>query len=261
MIPRNTVKEIHPSSAFSGESVWDPKGAGYASFVEQYVFWNRALAESGYQKILHNEIKSFLPQHVSLALDLGCGPGDHTLWLAEQVDRVIGIDISRTMIGLARRQRSEKGMKNVEFMLADARCLPFRQERLDFVISINALQRLSPKEVFSRLPRLIAPGGRVVITELVTPKPRLDAHALWQALGVIRKAPKYAKDCGLRTMLRMLSFEMGTKWIRYNSENVRYGYRMTQETFEATYQRLLPGCNFKRYGWRCAVFWEASRHV
>ena len=254
------MKEINHSPSFSSESVWDPKGTGYASFVEQYVFWNKALAESGYQEILHNEIKGFLPRRVSLALDLCCGPGHHTLWLADQVDHVVGIDISRTMIGLAKRQQSEKGTKNVDFMIADASCMPFMEGVLDFVISINALQRLSLKEVFSRLPRLIAPGGRMVITDLVTPRPRLDAYPLWQAFGVLRKAPKYVKDCGLRTMLRMLSFEMGAKWIRYNSENVRYGYRMTQETFEATYKRLLPGCRFRRYGWRCAVFWESSHH-
>jgi len=172
----------------------------------------------------------------------------------------VGIDLSGLMIDRAKRQQAEKGRKNVGFMVADATCLPFMEGSLDFVMSIHALQRPSLNEVFSRLPLLMSPGGRMVITDIVTQKPRLDAYPLWYAFAVLRKAPKYAKDFGLRTMLRMLSFEMGTKWIRYNCENVRYGYRMTHETFEATYQRLLPGCRFKRYGWRSVVFWEASHH-
>ncbi len=253
------MKCVFPRFLLPTGSVWDPKTPGAARFAREYAFWNENLGNSGNDDVLYDDILSYLPRGASSALDLGCGPGRHTLWLAERVDKVVGIDISRSMIAMAKERQAEKGIKNVDFMVADVARLPFTGGAFDFVVSVHALQRADLNRVFSRLPLFVAPGGRVVITDMVTQRPRLDACSIWQVLAVLRKLPKYTMDYRPLTILRMLAFELSLKWIRYNCENVRCGYRMTQDLFETTYQRLLPECTFKRHRWRSVVFWEAPR--
>ncbi|MEY3073395.1 MAG: hypothetical protein RLZZ554_69, partial [Actinomycetota bacterium] len=54
-------------------------------------------------------------------LDVGCGPGRHSLELARRGFPVTGIDISETFIDIARSTADREGLTNAKFVVADAR--------------------------------------------------------------------------------------------------------------------------------------------
>jgi SAM-dependent methyltransferase len=86
-----------------------------------------------------NEVE-FLIEQLGLApgsrvLDVGCGPGRHSLALAERGIEVVGIDISERFVELARAAADSAGLDAATFVRLDARSLPFDAE-FDAAISL-----------------------------------------------------------------------------------------------------------------------------
>ena len=106
-------------------------------------------------------------------LDLGSGGGfDCFLAAAEtgESGRVIGIDMTPTMISKA-RSNAEKGKYNhVEFRLGEIEYLPVANDTVDVIIS-NCVINLSPdkKQVFSEAFRVLKPGGKMMCLEFSKP--------------------------------------------------------------------------------------------
>jgi SAM-dependent methyltransferase len=72
-------------------------------------------------------------------LDLGCGSGPYSVWLAEQGAHVVGLDLSQTMVSLA-SERARAANVNADFRVADIRDpLPFGEKQFDLVFSSTAL--------------------------------------------------------------------------------------------------------------------------
>ena len=121
-----------------------------------------------------------------VALDVGCGPGNVTASLARAAGPgglALGIDISEPM--LARAVRAEAGPR-VGFVRADAQRLPLRDETVDAVVSIAALQLVpSPPAALAEMARVLKPGGRLAVmvptagraAQLLGKLPNAGAHA------------------------------------------------------------------------------------
>ena len=99
-----------------------------------------------------------------VALDVGCGPGSVTPSLARAAGPdglALGVDISKPM--LARAVRAQAGPQT-GFMLADAQQLPLRDETVDAVVSIAALQLIpDPEAALTEMGRVLRPGGRLAV--------------------------------------------------------------------------------------------------
>ena len=99
-----------------------------------------------------------------VALDVGCGPGNVTASLARAAGPdglALGVDISKPM--LARAVRAQAGPQT-GFMLADAQQLPLRDETVDAVVSIAALQLIpDPHKALTEMGRVLRPGGRLAV--------------------------------------------------------------------------------------------------
>ena len=103
------------------------------------------------------------PQTAS-ALDFGCGVGRLTQALADHFDHVVGVDVSRTMIGLARALNFNGD--RVEFLLNQADHLAAAEDdAFDFVSSLITLQHVASEVAHDYLKeflRILKPGGILV---------------------------------------------------------------------------------------------------
>jgi len=100
--------------------------------------------------------------------DLGAGEGAFALLLAQRAKRVIAVDTSAKMIEVGRDQALRHGIENVEFRLGDMEELPIDSESVDIVFFSQSLHHaLHPERAVTEAARILKPGGRIVILDLV----------------------------------------------------------------------------------------------
>jgi ubiquinone/menaquinone biosynthesis C-methylase UbiE len=111
-------------------------------------------------------------------LDLGSGGGIDCFLAAKEVGptgSVIGIDMTPRMLQLAVANAEKLETENVVFKLGHIESIPQQDNSVDLVIS-NCVIALSEQKdrVFSEILRILKPGGRFVISDMVTDKPLPD---------------------------------------------------------------------------------------
>jgi ubiquinone/menaquinone biosynthesis C-methylase UbiE len=100
--------------------------------------------------------------------DIGAGDGAFSLLLAQRARKVIAVDNSAKMIEVGREQAHRLGVKNVEYRLGDMEEVPIKDENVDLVFFSQSLHHaLHPKRAIAEAWRILKPGGRVVILDLV----------------------------------------------------------------------------------------------
>jgi SAM-dependent methyltransferase len=101
-------------------------------------------------------------------LDLGCGVGRLSSWLARDRRTVVGVDTSEAML-MAARRRSES--PNPSFVRYDGAALPFGDSTFDRVVSVFVLQHVMDdrrlSELLAEARRVMRGGGRFAIIEQV----------------------------------------------------------------------------------------------
>ena len=122
-----------------------------------------------------NPLASALVKPGETVLDLGSGGGVDCFLAARQVGEhghVIGVDMTPEMVSKARENSEKSDYENVEFRLGEMENLPVADESVDVVIS-NCVINLSPDKprVYSEVFRALRPGGRLVVSDMVSRAP------------------------------------------------------------------------------------------
>jgi SAM-dependent methyltransferase len=130
-------------------------------------------------------------------LDLGSGAGFDAFLAARRVGpagRVIGVDMTPEMLQRAATLAATHGYANVEFRLGDIEALPVADASVDAIISNCVVNLATDKaKVFREAHRVLKPGGRLMVSDLVLERPLpaalsqdLDAYGACIAGALLR---------------------------------------------------------------------------
>lgn len=141
----------------------------FERIVARYDLVNRLMTLGQDQRWRRRAAALACPQG-ALALDVGTGTGDLALALLAQGARtVVGVDVAPAMLARAWGKARETGSPSLA--LADALRLPFRDATFDCVTAAFVLRNLSRIGVaLAEMARVLRPGGRLVVLELVRPQ-------------------------------------------------------------------------------------------
>jgi SAM-dependent methyltransferase len=162
-----------------------------------------------------------------IVIDLGAGAGFDCFLAAKQVGpsgRVIGVDMTHEMLKKARENAAKVGASNVEFRLGEIEHLPVADNIADVILS-NCVINLVPDkaQVFREAFRVLKPGGRLAISDVVNTAPLSPELAGDRALScgcVVGAAPasqiedwlKEAGFIGVRVAVKPESRELIATW-------------------------------------------------
>jgi len=134
-------------------------------------------------------------------LDVGCGPGTFTRYLAQYIKPpglIRGIDRNRAFIEYARRRAEEEGISgHVKYIVADALALPFAEGAFDAVMSYTLIEHVpDPEALVREMVRVCGRGGTVSVMGVMAMEPKheheppqdLLDRRIEELLGKLRKA-------------------------------------------------------------------------
>ncbi|MGA9350783.1 MAG: arsenite methyltransferase [Anaerolineae bacterium] len=148
-----------------------------------------------------------------VVLDIGSGAGLDVFLAARQVGltgKAIGLDMTGAMIQRASQAAEQAGFRNIEFRLGDAEEMPLPDESVDVIISNCVINlTLDKGRVFREAYRVLRPGGRLMISDIVTDKPlpesvRSDSEEWARCVGGAIPDEEYTRliaQAGFETVL------------------------------------------------------------
>jgi len=110
-------------------------------------------------------------------LDVACGPGLVACAFASHCTHVTGIDITPAMIAEARRLQEEQGLTNMAWQEGDVLPLPYADKSFSLVITRYSFHHFpDPQAVLAQMVRVCAPGGRVLVADVMVPPEKSPAY-------------------------------------------------------------------------------------
>jgi ubiquinone/menaquinone biosynthesis C-methylase UbiE len=203
----------------------------------------------------HDFFIRHLPERRGRVLDVGCGPGLLALELSKHFNSVTAIDISEPMLAIARRRRAAS---NVEYRQADANRLAL-DETFDAIVSHTTFHHLENiPEVLSRLKAALAPGGRLILVDLVNRWPRIvRRYSVFHIAAAGVKFPGDLLRHGVGGARCLWGFRVSRPWLEHRQAE----RHLSAGEFRELYGRHLPGASFTRTWHFMGVVWQSPSSV
>jgi ubiquinone/menaquinone biosynthesis C-methylase UbiE len=107
-----------------------------------------------------------------LVLDLCCGAAHAAEVVAPRVRQVVGVDLTASLLALGAGRLASAGVRNVLLQEGNAQALPFVTGSFDLAYCFASLHHVGdPVAATAEMARVTAPGGRVVVQDLIVPVP------------------------------------------------------------------------------------------
>ena len=197
---------------------FDPQSLdGDPSYDQVADLYDRVFADIGVRKTEWRYLDAHVPRGARL-LDIGCGNGALLRKLADRLESGVGVDASREMTEKARAHGGEK----IAFEVIAGPRLPFADRSFDVVLSLLSFRYLDWDPMMNEIRRVLRPGGRVIIVDMVTVPsrahelPRVALDKLRQLLAH-RRNPEFAE--ALRTLVRDPRWKTMLKYNPIRSEH------------------------------------------
>ena len=122
-------------------------------------------------------------------LDIGCGAGNYSLMMLSKLSNLncTLVDLSKPMLDKALERVSQKTSKKVEILQGDIREVPLKENHFDIILAGAVLHHLSDdsdwETTFSKLYKLLKPGGCLMISDLITQDTELLNDYTWERYG------------------------------------------------------------------------------
>ncbi|KAM6269016.1 putative methyltransferase [Porphyrio hochstetteri] len=133
------------------------EGRGHAALYQKYRF----APGKELQQIILGYLQEKSVNSAELVVDVGCGSGQGTRFLAEHFKKVVGTDISEAQIQEAKDAPSTP---NVSYLVCPAEELPFEDASVDLLTSFTAAHWFDLEKFMREANRVVKPGGCVAIS-------------------------------------------------------------------------------------------------
>ena len=147
------IANVDMAKAWDGE-----EGDQWTQFADEYDNTSRSI----WARFLETDPISRADQ----VLDIGCGSGQSSRDAARLAHEgsVLGVDLSSSMLALARRRATAEGVTNVDFRQVDAQVYPFGPGTFDVVISRFGVMFFENRmAAFTNIAAALRPGGRLAL--------------------------------------------------------------------------------------------------
>ena len=187
-----------------------------------------------------------VPARATRGLDVGCGDGVVTRAAAQRGIAFLGVDISPQMVALARARTGPDA--RIEYRVADIMTDEIPESSFDVVMTINMVHHVALPDVVSRLAWKVAPGGVLLIQDVVTRR-GLRSFPLNVVAAVRGRFRRLVTRSGIARPVAALYDAHGEGEVYLKPAQV-----------EAAYSDLLPGAEvFQHLEWRYSVVWHRPR--
>jgi ubiquinone/menaquinone biosynthesis C-methylase UbiE len=178
------------------------------------------------------------------ALDLGCGSGRVAAALAERYDQVRAVDLSQSMIELARRRYDNP---RITFEQGDLTAVA---GQYDLVVSFMALHHVPElPATLARISQLVAPGGLAILVDAAQTPPRGRWEVLyWNLKGLAHDLSQAFEKFWLTSDPKWMDHLVSDRWL-------------SPQEFTTTYQAAFPGAEIGPESGVYTAMWERPENM
>lgn len=160
----------------------------FNQIASHYDHWSNLLSGEGIRAWHHFAVDQMHIQNGDQVLDVGCGTGTITVFMAAKAGpqgRVVGLDPSLAMLAQAQGRAPHPGSAPTFWVEGEGGHLPFSDGEFDCVTAQFSLRNMEDwVSGLSEMARVLKPGGRLVVLDVVQPTSALGSLA-WQGLKTV----------------------------------------------------------------------------